>query len=80
MSLQLVISKFNNRINEYRHVDAVYLVLRSDQKFCNLKRKRESSSFILLKLQNSYHDYLYKVPSFRTISKKNSSSGIFLTD
>ena len=49
-------------------------LLRSDQKFCNLKgkikRQKESSSFILLNLQNSPHDYLYKVPSILTVCQK----------
>ena len=57
---------------------------RSDQKFCNLKEKykEESSGFILLSVQNGHHDYLYKVPSFLTVSQNvflYSSSGIFFT-
>ena len=52
-------------------------VLKFDQKFFNSERKRESSTFIWLNVQNSHHDYLYKVPSFRTVSQKFFFSNIF---
>ena len=49
----------------------LWILLRSDQRFCNLKRKiqrqRDSSSYILLNVQNSPRDYLYKAPCFLTV-------------
>ena len=61
-----------------------YQLLRSDQKFFNLKRKYKDKEKVqvLLNVQNSHRDYLYKVPSFLTVCQNvflYSSSGIFFT-